>query len=99
MTLFSAYLPNGQKLGQCDASCYDGTGTRCKCICGGINHGVGLQQAAAQTLNIRWIYHPVRKQRYQPHEVKIYLAKSIHQKADQRLMTFLANNEPARAQC
>lgn len=30
---------------RCDAHCYDATGFKCVCICGGANHGVGLQQA------------------------------------------------------
>lgn len=35
-------------LGRCDASCYNGTRhERCKCICDGVNHGVGRLQAMA----------------------------------------------------
>lgn len=29
----------------CNAKCYNATGKRCTCICGGRNHGVGLKQA------------------------------------------------------
>lgn len=29
----------------CDASCYNATGPKCECVCGGSNHGVGLQKA------------------------------------------------------
>ncbi len=35
--------------GRCDAGCYDEAGPGCACICGGINHGVGQQQAAENT--------------------------------------------------
>ena len=35
--------------GQCDARCYEATGGHCSCICGGINHGAGEQQAVANT--------------------------------------------------
>lgn len=31
--------------GRCDARCYNAKGDRCKCICDGHNHGVGLNQA------------------------------------------------------
>jgi len=29
----------------CDAKCYNAHGKRCKCLCGGSNHGVGLNKA------------------------------------------------------
>lgn len=29
----------------CSQSCYEATGKRCRCCCGGKNHGVGLNQA------------------------------------------------------
>jgi len=31
---------------QCDARCYDSTGTECHCVCGGAFHGVGKRIAA-----------------------------------------------------
>jgi len=39
-----------QKIGQdaarrCDARCYHGKSKACRCICGGKNHGAGLQKA------------------------------------------------------
>jgi hypothetical protein len=30
---------------RCDAKCTEATGSACKCICGGVNHGVGYSQA------------------------------------------------------
>ena len=48
MTIISAY-DRGTMYGRCDASCYDGTKTDCDCICGGVNHGVGLTRALANT--------------------------------------------------
>lgn len=47
-TLLSAY-DRGTLYGRCDASCYAGTKTVCDCICGGVNHGVGLEVALANT--------------------------------------------------
>lgn len=35
--------------GRCDAKCYDATGPRCHCVCGGMNHGKGLELATEQT--------------------------------------------------
>ncbi len=36
-------------VGRCDAQCYSARRPRCDCICGGINHGVGLAKAQAAT--------------------------------------------------
>lgn len=33
------------KNGRCDAKCYNAKGPKCDCCCGGVNHGVGLEQA------------------------------------------------------
>jgi len=30
---------------KCDEKCYNAKSMRCTCICGGVNHGVGLRQA------------------------------------------------------
>lgn len=30
---------------RCDSRCYNARGHRCECICGGVNHGSGLQVA------------------------------------------------------
>lgn len=38
--------------GQCDARCYEATGGQCSCICGGINHGAGEQQAVENTRDL-----------------------------------------------
>ncbi len=37
------------EVGRCDARCYDAKEPQCDCVCGGLNHGAGEQQAAAQT--------------------------------------------------
>ena len=34
-------------VGRCDAKCYNAKGSICKCVCGGANHGAGLNQAVA----------------------------------------------------
>jgi len=43
---------DGKRIGQCDAKCYDGTSLQCRCICGGINHGVGRQRAAKNAVDM-----------------------------------------------
>ena len=32
-------------VGRCTAKCYNATTKNCTCICGGVNHGVGLRRA------------------------------------------------------
>ena len=34
---------------RCDAHCYDATHAHCECVCGGMNHGKGLDVAREQT--------------------------------------------------
>lgn len=34
---------------RCDATCHGAKGGQCQCICGGMNHGVGHDQAAENT--------------------------------------------------
>lgn len=45
-------------VGQCDVGCYDARHPECVCsACGGVNHGVGLEQAIANTrrLYAEWL--------------------------------------------
>jgi hypothetical protein len=44
-------LRNGRRVRQCDSRCYNGEiHVECHCICGGQNHGVGLEQAVNNML-------------------------------------------------
>ena len=36
---------DGVITGRCDARCYNAKGKKCKCVCGGFNHGMGLNSA------------------------------------------------------
>ena len=47
-TLIAAYNSDGC-VGRCDARCHQATTPECDCICGGMNHSVGLRRAAANT--------------------------------------------------
>lgn len=49
MTLVAQYDGDGTLRGRCDARCYNARHTKCTCICGGCNHGKGLQAALQQT--------------------------------------------------
>lgn len=35
---------------RCDARCYNGKKTKCRCICGGRNHGQGLERSIRRTV-------------------------------------------------
>ena len=39
----------GAGAGRCDAKCYDAQGPECDCVCGGMNHGAGVQGATDRT--------------------------------------------------
>jgi len=43
-TLISVYGVNGC-IGRCDEKCHSALKPVCTCICGGVNHGVGVGQA------------------------------------------------------
>lgn len=49
MSMLLAVYDRNKCLGRCDATCYNGTGTQCRCICCGFNHGVGRARAIANT--------------------------------------------------
>lgn len=40
---------SGGRRRRCDARCYNGKHARCRCVCGGTNHGKGLRQAQQNT--------------------------------------------------
>ncbi len=48
-TLIAVYDSSGRCIGRCDSRCYNAEEPKCECICGGRNHGKGLQQAPDNT--------------------------------------------------
>ena len=48
-TLILRRNTQGRTSGRCDAKCYNAKGLNCKCVCGGINHGKGRNQAIDNT--------------------------------------------------
>lgn len=55
-TMIAAYNSEGC-IGRCDAKCYNATCEDCDCICGGMNHGAGIQTAMDNTREMaeEWI--------------------------------------------
>lgn len=49
MTVLIKQKSNGRRTRVCSARCYNAKGPNCVCICGGANHGVGLEQATENT--------------------------------------------------
>jgi len=56
MTLIAVYNSSGC-VGRCDAHCYEATCQSCTCICGGKNHGAGLDKAQDNTRELceKWM--------------------------------------------
>jgi len=40
-TVLEAFDLEGELIGRCDARCHTAKGSKCTCICGGLNHGKG----------------------------------------------------------
>lgn len=55
-TLISYHTSKGCE-GRCDAKCYNAKHEKCDCICGGTNHGAGLEKAMENTRELaeEWI--------------------------------------------
>lgn len=55
-TLIAVYNSDGC-VGRCDARCYNAAEEPCDCICGGRNHGAGIEQATGNTRELAesWI--------------------------------------------
>jgi len=45
MILMTQYHPRSRVIRRCDARCFAAIHGKCNCICGGRNHGVGLEKA------------------------------------------------------
>jgi len=56
VTLIS-WSTSGGSQGRCDAKCYEAREPDCDCVCGGRNHGKGLQRAIENTTRLAegWI--------------------------------------------
>lgn len=45
-------VSSGGSRRRCDARCYNAQHSKCTCICGGMNHGKGLQKALENTKQV-----------------------------------------------
>ncbi len=43
---------SGAITGRCDARCYNANGKKCHCVCGGVNHGKGINEAILISYNL-----------------------------------------------
>ncbi len=50
-TLIINHNSNGSTR-RCDATCYNAKHDKCRCICGGKNHGKGFEQAKKNTIEM-----------------------------------------------
>jgi len=46
VTVLEARDAEGELLGRCDAKCHTAKGSKCTCICEGLNHGKGTEYAS-----------------------------------------------------
>lgn len=56
-TLIAVYTSSGC-VGRCDAKCHDAQSPECDCVCGGANHGVGIDQAIKNTRELADLWIP-----------------------------------------
>lgn len=79
-TLIAVYTSQGC-VGRCDARCYNAAGDNCQCVCGGTNHGKGLNTALANTDQMaqKWIeeYCTQRQIDMTSFEVKTHLQQMV----------------------
>ena len=57
-TLILVRNTKGRVVGRCDARCYDAVKDRCRCCCGGVNHGKGYVVAATNvmdSIDFEWV--------------------------------------------
>jgi hypothetical protein len=57
MATLISYSSGGGDKGRCDGKCYNARHPKCDCICGGANHGVGINVAVQNTLRLadKWV--------------------------------------------
>lgn len=60
-------------VGRCDAKCYLAEHENCECVCGGKNHGAGLQQAMDNTREQaeQWIEEYAKRQSLESYQAEI----------------------------
>lgn len=46
--------PGMKRARSCNARCYNAKHPNCACVCGGMNHSVGLEDATERTKDVKW---------------------------------------------
>lgn len=71
-TLIAVYNSDGC-VGRCDAKCYLASEPDCECICGGVNHGAGLQRARNQTAELArdWVKEYAARRGLSEYEARV----------------------------
>jgi hypothetical protein len=66
---------------RCDARCHDATEPNCDCICGGRNHGVGLEQAERNTRELcdEWVNDYCRANNLDPADFRVFVGEGVRQ--------------------
>lgn len=72
VTLISVHNKSGC-VGRCDAKCYNAQSIECDCICGGANHGAGLEKACENTREMvdLWVEDYAREKGLTDYRTKI----------------------------
>lgn len=73
-TLIAAYNSDGC-IGRCDAKCYNATTHDCTCICGGLNHGAGIQKAQENTSLLAEVWMEEYKKQHPQEELTFKVPK------------------------
>lgn len=81
MTKLLTYVDDLDLARHCDAHCYNATSKRCKCICSGLNHGVGYQKAVANTRDLPDDWTPAFPEANSPNSFHVNLAKLLPEPA------------------
>lgn len=55
---------DGAITGRCDARCYNAKGKKCNCVCGGVNHGKGINEAILFTSQYFDVLQDLDKETY-----------------------------------
>jgi len=80
MTTLIAVYSSGGCEGRCDARCYNAKEPSCTCVCGGKNHGVGMNQAIENTRELaeEWIEAYTKEKKFDYWWSKVNLEPSIN---------------------
>lgn len=72
---------NSEGTRRCDARCHDATEPNCECICGGANHGAGLQQALKNTREMAegWIEEYCRQNNIAREDFTVMIGEGVRQ--------------------